>query len=462
MSEKKLWGGRFNEKASSIMERIGESISFDHKLFKQDIKGSKAHAKNLLSIGIINEDEFQKMVQALSEIELEIQNGEMEYRLELEDIHMHIEARLTEKIGEIGKKLHTARSRNDQVAQDVRLYISDSINQIEESIHKLQSALIEKAESVIDIIMPGYTHLQVAQPIRASQYFLSYFWALKRDKELFQFAKKTTDVLVLGSGALAGVNYLTNRELIANELNLEKISENSIDAVSQRDHLLQYLFACSQTLIHLSRISEEIILYSSVEFSFISLPDSLTTGSSIMPQKKNPDIAELIRGKSGRVIGNLNHILTLLKGLPLAYNRDLQEDKVALFDSEKQILISLEGITELVKGMKLHPENMQRSLANGFATATDLADYLVNQKQIPFRIAHELVGNLVQECVRNKSTLFDIPEKLRTSISEYFIGEEYFHAISLELSADKKNVFGGTEKNRQLEQISLAKKSLTE
>ncbi|HMZ57237.1 MAG TPA: argininosuccinate lyase [Leptospiraceae bacterium] len=395
--ETKLWGGRFSSPTSPIMERIGESISFDYKLYHHDILGSRAHSKNLKQMGILTEREFDDIQRGLTQIEKEIEEGKLKFRPELEDIHMHIESRLTELIGSAGKKLHTARSRNDQVAQDVRLYLKDSIVKIQNSLKNLLEAVLKKAEASTDIIMPGYTHLQVAQPIRASHYLLAHFWALYRDFRQFLFAKEINDVLVLGSGALAGVNYPTDRDLIAEELGLSKLSQNSIDAVSQRDHLLNYLFASSQLMIHLSRMSEEIIIFNTVEFSYIQLPDALTTGSSIMPQKKNPDIAELIRGKSARVIGHLNQMMFLLKGLPLAYNRDLQEDKIPVFETEETVLVSLEGMTEMIKSLKFQEKNMKHSLEKGFAAATDLADFLVNRKGVPFRDAYKKVGKAIEE-----------------------------------------------------------------
>ncbi|MBP9887563.1 MAG: argininosuccinate lyase [Leptospiraceae bacterium] len=456
----KLWGGRFETKAASIMERIGESVSFDKRLYKQDIVGSIAHAKNLKKIGILSKEEFESITRGLAQIKEEIESGKFTYTTELEDIHMHIEHRLTQLIGQAGKKLHTGRSRNDQVAQDVRLFIRDESKEILESILSLLEVILTKAKDTKELVMPGYTHLQVAQPIRTSHYLLAYFWAFERDFKQLLFTLDVNDTLVLGSGALAGVNYNTDRELMLQELNLKRLSENSIDAVSQRDHILNFLFAASQFLVHASRFCEEVIIYSSVEFGFISLPDSLTTGSSIMPQKKNPDIAELIRGKSARVISNLNYMFVLLKGLPLAYNRDLQEDKISLFDSVDQVKISIEGITEMIREMKFHSERMQNSLHRGFATATDLADYLVNEKKIPFREAHELVGKLVSVCVQKNRTLVDIEELDRGGISEHFVGNSYFEAISLQKSTEKKNVYGGTALPRQEEQLKKAENSL--
>jgi argininosuccinate lyase len=456
----KLWGGRFKELSSDIMNRIGESISFDRELFKQDIRGSKAHAKMLFKIGILNDKELKSIDSSLDKIQTEIEHGKFEFQVELEDIHMHIESRLTQLIGEPGKKLHTARSRNDQISQDVRLYIIDQIDLIQNELSNLLSSLLIRAKSSIDIIFPGYTHLQIAQPIRASHYFMAHFWAFLRDWELFEFVKTTSNVLVLGSGALAGVNYNSDRQFLKKELDLAKISENSIDAVGQRDHVLQYLFAISQTMAHASRISEEFILYTTTEFNYIRLPDRLTSGSSIMPQKKNPDVAELIRGKSAMVFGNLISLLSLVKGTPLAYNRDFQEDKIPIFQSTKHILLSIEGLREMIDGLIIQPDKIELNLKKGFSTATDLADWLVNKKSIPFREAHEIVGNLVAYCSENSYDLFNVPLESRAKISKHLTNEEYFDSISLYNSADKKNVEGGTAKPRQKEQFAKAEKCL--
>ncbi|MGJ4788505.1 argininosuccinate lyase [Leptospira koniambonensis] len=456
----KLWGGRFKEKVSSIMERIGESISFDQKLYKEDLEGSRAHAKMLAKMGILNSTEVKELLDGLNQVEEEIESGNFKFSSELEDIHMHVESRLTELKGEVGKKLHTARSRNDQVSQDTRLYVRNRIQEILVRLDSLRETLYEQASKNIDTIIPGYTHLQVAQPIRASHFLLAYFWMFTRDLEFFEFAKKTANILVLGSGAMAGVNYQNDREFLASELKADAISPNSMDGVSNRDHLLQFLFAAVQTMSHASRFCEDIVLYSSQEFGLVKLPDSLTTGSSIMPQKKNPDIAELIRGKSARVAGNLNHLIGLLKGLPLTYNRDLQEDKLAVFDAVETVLLSLEGLEAMVSEMQFRPERGERSLKEGFATATDLADFLVGEKKVPFRTAHELVGRLVSECVERKENLFTISEEVRKGISPYFTGAEYSKAVSLELSTDKKSSYGGTSRSRQLEQLELAKQSI--
>ncbi|MDF3820535.1 argininosuccinate lyase [Leptospira sp. 96542] len=457
MKEKKLWGGRFDAPPSSIMIRIGESISYDKELYLQDILGSISHARMLVRIGILNEAEGKKIEQGLRQIRKEIEQGLFVYKIENEDIHMSIESRLTEICGELGKKLHTGRSRNDQVSQDVRLYIKFEIHQILKMMIGLLASWIQKAEVHTKTIIPGYTHLQIAQPIRASHYFLSHFWANVRDFEDLYLAFERADELVLGSGALAGVNYKTDRVFLKKDLNLSRLSENSMDAVAQRDHILKFLFASSQFMIHSSRFCEEMILYTSQEFSYFKLPDHLTTGSSIMPQKKNPDIAELIRGKAGRIVGSLNHLLMMMKGTPLSYNRDFQEDKIPLFDTVKQMKLSIEGVKEMVDGLTIYPENATRSLKQGFATATDLADWLVSYKSIPFRTAHEIVGELVKHCTTKGYDLFTIPSGERGRIHPVLADPGYDSAISLETSCDKKDVFGGTAFLRQKEQLKLAK-----
>ncbi|MCW7462516.1 argininosuccinate lyase [Leptospira limi] len=462
MKEKKLWGGRFDAPPSSLMIRIGESISFDKELYQHDIVGSISHSRMLKRIGILTESEQRKIETGLNQILKEMDSGKFEFKMENEDIHMSIESRLTELLGDLGKKLHTGRSRNDQVSQDVRLYIKSEIQSILVLVFDLLQVWVKKAESHVKTIIPGYTHLQIAQPIRASHYFLAHFWANVRDFEDFLAAYDRADELVLGSGALAGVNYETDREFLRKDLNLNRLSENSMDAVSQRDHIFKFLFASSQFMIHVSRFCEEIILYTSQEFSYFKLPDHLTTGSSIMPQKKNPDVAELIRGKAGRVIGNLNHLLVMLKGTPLSYNRDFQEDKLPLFDTVKQIKICTEGIRDMVEGIQIFPENATRSLRNGFATATDLADWLVSSKGIPFRSAHEIVGELVKHCSAKGVDLFTIPSGERGQIHAVLTDPGYDAAISLETSCDKKDVYGGTALPRQKEQIKKAKAKLNE
>ncbi len=462
MKEKKLWGGRFEAPPSSLMIRIGESISFDKELYAHDIEGSISHSRMLKRIGILTESEQRKIETGLGQIKKEIDSGKFEFKIENEDIHMSVESRLTELLGDLGKKLHTGRSRNDQVSQDVRLYIKSEVGSILVYLLDLLVALVTKAEAHTKTIIPGYTHLQIAQPIRASHYFLSHFWANVRDFEDFLDAYERADELVLGSGALAGVNYSTDRDFLKKDLSLSRISENSMDAVSQRDHIFKFLFAASQFMIHASRFCEEIILYTSQEFNYFKLPDHLTTGSSIMPQKKNPDVAELIRGKAGRVIGSLTHLLVMVKGTPLSYNRDFQEDKLPLFDTVKQIKLSIEGVRDMVKGIQVFPENATKSLRTGFSTATDLADWLVSAKGIPFRTAHEIVGELVKNCSAKGYDLFNIPSGERGQIHAVLTDPGYEAAISLETSCDKKDVMGGTAFPRQKEQIKRAKAKVNE
>ncbi|EKJ85347.1 argininosuccinate lyase [Leptospira meyeri] len=462
MKEKKLWGGRFDAPPSSLMIRIGESISFDKELYAHDIEGSISHSRMLKRIGILTESEQRKIETGLGQIKKEIDSGKFEFKIENEDIHMSVESRLTELLGDLGKKLHTGRSRNDQVSQDVRLYIKAEVESILVLLLDLLTAWIGKAEAHTKTIIPGYTHLQIAQPIRASHYFLSHFWANVRDFEDFLDAYERADELVLGSGALAGVNYATDRDFMRKDLSLSRISENSMDAVSQRDHIFKFLFAASQFMIHVSRFCEEIILYTSQEFSYFKLPDHLTTGSSIMPQKKNPDVAELIRGKAGRVVGSLTHLLVMVKGTPLSYNRDFQEDKLPLFDTVKQVKLSIEGVRDMVLGIQVFPENATRSLRSGFSTATDLADWLVSAKGIPFRSAHEIVGELVKHCSSKGYDLFTIPSGERGQIHAVLTDPGYAAAISLETSCDKKDVMGGTALPRQKEQIKRAKAKVNE
>lgn len=456
----KLWGGRFQESQSDLMERIGESISFDKDLYKQDIRGSIAHARMLKKIGILDAKECKAIETGLKAIEREIESGQFETKIELEDIHMHIETRLTQLIGDAGKKLHTARSRNDQISQDVRLYLLDHISDLLPMMMDLLQSLLTKAEKNIDTLFPGYTHLQVAQPIRASHYLLAYFWAFERDVQNILRAHEVANVLVLGSGAMSGVNYPTDREFLRQELKLGFISPNSMDAVAQRDHIFQYLFAASQCMVHASRLCEELIIYSSTEFSYIRLPDRLTSGSSIMPQKRNPDVAELIRGKSAMVLGDLMALLTLVKGTPMTYNRDFQEDKPPLFRTAKNLLLSIEGLKEMVEGLDFRVVSIESTLKKGFATATDLADWLVNEKSVPFREAHEIVGSLVSECENKGKDLFSIDLDTRAKISPHLTDKNYMVAISLENSTDKKDVEGGTARKRQVEQIRKAKKAM--
>ncbi|MCP3900651.1 MAG: argininosuccinate lyase, partial [Desulfobacteraceae bacterium] len=406
MSEK-LWGGRFSEKTDKLVEKINASISFDKRLYSKDIEGSIAHVKMLAHESIIKEDEADKIVKGLLKVHAQIEKGEIKYSNELEDIHMHVEDALGKVTGEVAKKLHTARSRNDQVALDVRMYLKDEINNIIALITGLQKVIVQKANDHIDVIMPGYTHLQRAQPLLFSHHLMAYYEMFKRDKQRFEDCFKRTDVMPLGAAALAGTTYPVNRDFVKELLEFSKVSENSIDAVSDRDFVVEFISAASIAMIHLSRFSEELILWSSSEFGFITISDAFTTGSSIMPQKKNPDVAELVRGKTGRVFGNLMAIITLLKSLPLAYNKDMQEDKEPLFDTVDTLKVCLDVYERMIPNIEINKETMRSSCTKGFMNATDLADYLT-VKGVAFRESHALSGKLVAYALKNKKELQDL------------------------------------------------------
>ncbi len=454
-----LWAGRSDGEVADITVRMGESISLDIQLYREDIRGSVAHARMLERIGVLNANERSAIEEGLRKIKAEIETGDFALRPELEDIHTHVENRLTDLIGDAGKKLHTARSRNDQVAVDTHLYVRRASAELGAALAKLCDTLLERASQpqTREIVLPGYTHLQVAQPIRLSHHLLAHFWAFARDVERFARANDTANSLPLGSGAMAGVNYATDREFLRAELGFAQIAPNSMDAVASRDHILDFLYACSVFMTHASRLSEELILWNSVEFGFITLPDALTTGSSIMPQKKNPDLAELTRGKVGRVQSNLFNLLTNIKSLPLTYNRDLQEDRFPLLDSREQAQMAIEALTAMLAEVEFHGDRMRASLDRGFAQATDLADALVSERGVPFREAHHFVGALVRECVAAGTTLSAVSNEARKRASEYFADDEfYFRAVSLENSADKKISYGGTGREPLEEQLQRA------
>jgi len=383
--------GRFHKSPNELVVKYTSSLPFDCRLYPYDIAGSIAHARMLAKQGIISEEETEVITNGLVSIRQEIEQGKFEFKPELEDIHMSIEARLLEKVGEVGGKLHTARSRNDQVSLDLRLFTKDAIAETLVKLRGFQQALISLAEANKRVVMPGYTHLQPAQPVLLAHHLLAYFEMLQRDVGRFNDCFKRTDIMPLGSGALAGVAYNIDRDFLARELGFSQVSQNSMDAVSDRDFVVEYEAAASLTMMHLSRLAEEIILWSSVEFNFIELDEAYATGSSIMPQKKNPDVAELVRGKTGRVYGKLIALLTTLKGLPLAYNRDIQEDKEGLFDTVDTLLSSVEVFTGMVKALRVKAENTGQSARQGYILATDLADYLVKKGE-PFRTAHDIVG----------------------------------------------------------------------
>jgi argininosuccinate lyase len=396
-----MWKGRFAQETSALVQRYGESVSFDWRLFAHDIAGSIAHSKGLLKAGILTAEEQQKIETGLLEIRHEIEKGNFEFKESLEDVHMNIESELTKRIGPAGAKLHTARSRNDQIATDVRLYCRSTIDSILQHTRAMQAALIECAERGSDAVMPGYTHLQRGQPVFFAHHLLAYVEMLDRDAARLADCQKRLNVMPLGSGALAGSTIIIDREFVAQQLGFDGVTQNSMDAVSDRDFVAELLFAISLQGVHLSRLSEDVILWASAEFGFVSLSDAHTTGSSLMPQKKNPDVAELTRGKSARLIGNLMSILTLLKGLPMTYNRDLQEDKEPLFDSIDTISLALEVFTEMISGMDVNRAKTLAAASDPMLLATDLADYLVNHG-VPFRQAHEVIGKLVAYSIEQK------------------------------------------------------------
>jgi argininosuccinate lyase len=454
----KLWGGRFTKNTDKSVEEFTASISFDKRLFKYDIEGSIAHCKMLKKQGIIPQKEANKIIKGLKEIEKEIFEGRFSFKTDLEDIHMNIERRLIEKIGEIGGKLHTARSRNDQVALDIRMYLRDNIDEIIHLLKGLQISLIDLAEKKIDIVMPGYTHLQRAQPILFSHYLMGYFEMLARDRERLNDCRKRVNVMPLGAGALSGSALPIDRNYVAKLLKFTKITENSIDSVSDRDFIIEFCSNVSILMMHLSRLCEDFILFSSQEFAFIELPDSFCTGSSLMPQKKNPDVLELIRGKTGRVYGNLIALLTMMKSLPLAYNRDMQEDKEPLFDTIDTIKDALKIFTEIIPQIEVKKGSMLKAAQEGFLAATDLADYLV-KKGVPFRSAHQMVGNIVKYCIKSGKDISVLSINEMREFSD-LIGEDAFKAIGIKESVQGRDVPGGTAPKRVMEAIKRARKTL--
>jgi argininosuccinate lyase len=456
--EKRMWGGRFEEATDDLVQRFNASVDVDRELAIDDIAGSIAHATMLAEQGILSAAESAGIIAGLREIEAEVKAGSFEWRVELEDVHMNVERALTERIGPLGGKLHTARSRNDQVATDFRLWLKRRNLVLKALLSELREVLVELAERHIDVILPGYTHLQVAQPIRLSHHLLAYFEMFGRDADRLADALARMDVSPLGAGALAGTGFPIDRHRSAELLGFEAVSANSLDAVSDRDFALEFLSACSISMMHLSRMSEELILWSSQEFGFITLPDSHTTGSSIMPQKKNPDVSELIRGKTGRVYGSLLALLTTMKGLPLAYNKDMQEDKEGVIDSASTLETCLRLTVSMLPRMRVHADRMRQAAGSAFSNATDLADYLA-RRGIPFREAHEVVGRLVTEALRVGKDLQDLPLETMRSVSESIEGDVY-QALELERVVDARNSYGGTSRQQVLEQIRRARQAL--
>ncbi|MEL7561593.1 argininosuccinate lyase [Dehalogenimonas sp. 4OHTPN] len=450
---------RFDKPADELVIKYTTSLPFDWRLYREDIRGSIAHARMLAKQGIIDPEDALAMIKGLVEIELEITDGKFEFKPEMEDIHMAIEARLKAKIGEAAGRLHTARSRNDQVATDLRLYLKDVLTWTIESTKTLQEAFVGLAEKHIGVALPGYTHLQPAQPILLAHHYLAYFEMFQRDRERLADCLERTDVMPLGSGALAGVAYDIDRGFVARELGFRSISRNSLDAVSDRDFVVEFMAAASLAMMHLSRLSEELVIWSGMEFGFIEIDDAYATGSSIMPQKKNPDVAELCRGKTGRVYGHLMGLLTTLKGLPLAYNRDLQEDKEAVFDTADTLLLSLKVAAGMIRTIKVRPDRMLTSVDRSYLLATDLADYLVKKGE-SFRNAHGIVARLVSHCAKEGKTFPDLALDAYRQFSPLF-GEDVFN-LGVDTSIDSKDNPGGTARRRVNEAIVAAKELLAE
>ncbi len=453
---KKLWAGRFREKTSEIADSFTESISFDYRLWQYDVEGSIAHARMLARQNIISRTDAKKIINGLSAIAREITAGEFVFRKDLEDIHMNIETALIGKIGDAGRKLHTARSRNDQVALDIRLYLRSEIRDISLSIKQLQLTLLAVASKNLNTLMPGYTHLQRAQPVLLSHHLLAYGEMLQRDVERFNAVSARLNQMPLGSCALAGTTLPIDRAYVAHLLGFEAVAVNSIDAVSDRDFAIECLAASALLIMHLSRFAEELILWSTEEFKFMELPDAFATGSSIMPQKKNPDVAELIRAKTGRVYGNLISLLTVMKGLPLSYNRDLQEDKAPLFDTVDTVKSCLRVLNAMLPGITFNANRMRATAGDAYSTATDLAEYLV-KKGTPFRRAHEITGKIVLSCVRQHKRLEELSLRELRRFSS-LISSDIYSFLRPEESVKNRTSVGGTSPVEVKKQIRRLKK----
>lgn len=456
----KLWGGRFEKQTESYAESFHSSISFDSRLYKQDILGSIAHATMLGKTGVISIKEAVEIAEGLKGILQDIENGNVSFDPHDEDIHMNIERLLIERIGETGKKLHTGRSRNDQVALDIRMYMKEAITNIQAAILSLLDALLGIAKNNLDTIMPAYTHLQKAQPTTLAHYMMAYFEMFKRDYTRFADCFERTDFMPLGSGALCATTYPLDREMVKMELGFANITDNSMDAVSDRDFIIEFCSCASLCMMHLSRFCEELILWSTNEFKMVTMDDAYSTGSSIMPQKKNPDMAELIRGKTGRVYGSLAALLTVMKGLPLAYNKDMQEDKEAVFDAYDTLLSCLKVFTGMIKTVKFNKDQMQKSAGLGFTNATDAADYLV-KKGLAFRSAHEVIGKLVLTCEQNGLAVHELPLKTLKEICPLFENDVY-DAVSLKACVEGRKVYGGPARESVAKHIEKAEKFLKE
>ncbi|TAA15541.1 argininosuccinate lyase [Streptococcus parasuis] len=459
MEAKKLWGGRFEASLEEWVEEFGASIRFDQKLAKYDIQGSLAHVQMLGATGVISLEEAQSIQDGLEELLNDYEAGKLVFDIRNEDIHMNIESLLTEKIGSVAGKLHTARSRNDQVATDMHLYLKDTLFQVVDKLTNLRQTLVNLAQEHIETVMPGYTHLQHAQPISFAQHMLAYYNMFSRDSERFSFNIQHTDISPLGAAALAGTTFPIDRQLTSDLMGFSHPYTNSLDAVSDRDFILEFLSNASILMMHMSRLCEEIINWCSHEYQFVTLSDTFSTGSSIMPQKKNPDMAELIRGKTGRVYGNLVGLLTVMKSLPLTYNKDLQEDKEGMFDSAETILVSIDILAGMLQSMTVHKERMAQSTEKDFSNATELADYLAS-KGLPFRQAHEIVGKLVLECSKAGYYLQDVPLERYQEISS-IIGPDIYTALESQTAVSRRNSLGGTGFESIRWQIQQAKEQLS-
>jgi len=452
----KLWDGRFSEKTDKSVEAFTSSIDIDKRLYAYDIEGSIAHCKMLAKTQIIADDEASRLIEGLKQVKNEIENSSFKTDDSLEDIHMHIESRLTQIVGEVAQKLHTARSRNDQVAVDIRLYLKDEVKNIIGKLVDLKKIIIKLSKKHIDVFMPGYTHMQRAQPVLLSHHLMAYYEMFSRDRQRFDDCIKRIDVMPLGSAALAGTTYPIDRQYTANLLGFSKISANSIDAVSDRDFIIEFLASASICMMHLSRMSEELIIWTSSEFNFIELSDAFSTGSSIMPQKKNPDVPELVRGKSGRVFGNLIALLSIMKSLPLAYNRDMQEDKEPLFDSVDTLKACINIFALMLDKIKINQSNTYKATLSGFLNATDMADYLAT-RGMPFRKAHACVGNCVNYAQNNNKELHELSiDELK--LFSPLIDKEIYEFLTTEKMVNRRISFGGTARDNVLKAINKAEK----
>jgi len=454
----KPWAGRFTEATDRFVEEFTASVSFDKRLYRHDIAGSLAHARMLQHVGVLSTAECEAIVKGLEEIRAEIERDDFAWSVSLEDVHMNIEARLTERIGVAGKKLHTGRSRNDQVATDIRLYLRDEIDALDQELKRLQSGLLEVADREADTILPGFTHLQVAQPVSFGHHLLAWFEMLVRDRERLRDCRRRVNVMPLGAAALAGTSYPIDRAYTAKLLGFDAVAENSLDAVSDRDFAMEFAAAAALLMSHLSRFSEELVLWASAQFDFVSLPDRFCTGSSIMPQKKNPDVPELVRGKTGRVTGDLVALLTLMKGQPLAYNKDNQEDKEPLFDAVDTVKACVRAYADMIPALEAKRDNMYQAALRGYATATDLADYLV-RKGLPFRDAHEVVGKAVRYGIEQGKDLAAMDLAEMRKFSEV-IDADVFEVLSLEGSLSLRDHIGGTAPRQVREAIQRARSRL--